>query len=166
MHPHLESVFDDAEHRYLKSEELLLLSRYVESLPQRLEVYRAVRDQELAVMQSVADKLEAACPGQSVETLERSIKHSLLLLRYCSMGMLLNDEAFVKQRLLDWLIPTCWVHDTLQADSVVFRLMNQQLAQALNAEQLTLLNAQLLKAQNALMQQPASSGAALSQAVG
>ncbi|MBD2056351.1 hypothetical protein H6F88_10015 [Oculatella sp. FACHB-28] len=155
MHPQLETIFDEAENRYLKPEELSLLGEYVDSLPERLEAYRNLRDRELKIMQSVADQLQLELPQQKVEMLERSIKNALLLLRYCAMGMLLNDETFVKERLLGWLSQTIQVYDTRSIDAVLYRLLNQRLKQALNPRHLTLLSPMLLLAQNTL-QQPAN----------
>ncbi|MBD1866211.1 hypothetical protein H6F95_02605 [Cyanobacteria bacterium FACHB-471] len=155
MHPQLETIFDEAENRYLKPEELSLLGEYVDSLPERLEAYRNLRDRELKIMQSVADQLQLELPQQKVEMLERSIKNALLLLRYCAMGMLLNDETFVKERLLGWLSQTIQVYDTRSIDAVLYRLLNQRLKQALNPRHLTLLSPMLLLAQNTL-QQPAT----------
>jgi hypothetical protein len=155
MHPQLETIFDEAENRYLKPEELSLLGEYVDSLPERLEAYRNLRDRELKIMQSVADQLQLELPQQKIEMLERSIKNALLLLRYCAMGMLLNDETFIKERLLGWLSQTIQVYDTRSIDAVLYRLLNQRLKQALNPRHLTLLSPMLLLAQNTL-QQPAN----------
>lgn len=154
MHPQLETIFDEAENRYLKPEELNILGRYVDSLPERLEAYRNLRDRELNIMQAVADQLQLELPQHKVEVLERSIKNALLILRCCAMGMLLNDEDLVKERLLGWLSQTIQVYDTRAVDAVLYRLLNQRLKQALNSKQLSLLNPMLLLAQTAL-QQPA-----------
>lgn len=155
MHPQLETIFDEAENRYLKPDELSLLGEYVDSLPERLEAYRNLRDRELKIMQSVADQLQVELPQEKVEMLERSIKNALLMLRYCAMGMLLNDESFVKDRLLGWLSQTIQVYDTRSVDAVLYRLLNQRLKQALNPRHLALFSPMLLLAQNTL-QQPAN----------
>ena len=122
MHPQIETIFDEAEHRYLKPEELGVINQYVNSLPERLDTYRMLRDRELEIMQQVADQLEAALPNETVENLERSLKNALLLLRYSAMGMLLNDEAFVQSRLLSWLMTTISIHNTQAIDTALFPL--------------------------------------------
>lgn len=66
MPPQLEAIFDDAESRYLKPNELQLLSQYVDSLPVRLSAYRTLRDRELEVMQLVADQLQAQLPNEKL----------------------------------------------------------------------------------------------------
>ncbi|MDI9638139.1 hypothetical protein QQ054_35255 [Oscillatoria amoena NRMC-F 0135] len=151
MHPKLETLFEEAENRYLKPEELNVLSQYVESLPERLEVYRQIRDREIDIMQTVADRLTAQFPQESKETLERSIKNALLMLRYCAMAMLLNDEAFVKERLLGWLAQSIQTYKTQPIDSALYKLLNQQLAQSLTAKQINLLKPALVLAQTSLL---------------
>jgi hypothetical protein len=156
MHPQLEEIFDEAENRYLKPEELQLITQYVGSLPERLETYRTLRDRELEVMQWVADQLQAEMPQEKVENLERSLKNGLLMLRYCSMGMLLNDETFVKERLISWVSQTVKVYNTQAIDTVLYRLLNQQLSQVLSSKQISYLAPLLKLAQNALLLQTAA----------
>lgn len=151
MHPQIEDIFDNAENRYLKPEELRCISQYVESLPERLEVYRNLRDQEIEIMQWVADQLQTQMPQTAIEILERSIKNALLMLRYCSMGMLLNDEEFVKNRLLDWVSPSITVFDTEKIDKALYRLLNQRLEQVLGKQQMRWLSPILAMAQDALL---------------
>ena len=160
MHPQIETIFDEAEHRYLKPEELSVINQYVNSLPERLETYRTVRDRELEIVQQVADQLEAALPNETVENLERSLKNALLLLRYSAMGMLLNDEAFVETRLLSWLTATISIHNTRAIDTALFRLLNQRLTQALTAQQINLVGPYIAKVQTAILQAPALATAA------
>jgi Phycobilisome protein len=154
MHANLESIFDEAENRYLKPDELGLISQYVESLPERLECYRKLRDNELEVMQLVVNDLQAELPQESVETLERCVKNSLLTLRYCAMGMLLNDEALIHERLLSWLVELNKIYATSQVDSVLFRLMDQHLSRILTSPQMGLLEPMLLVVQRELLDDP------------
>lgn len=154
MHPQIETIFDEAEHRYLKAEELGVINQYVSSLPERLETYRILRDRELEIMQQVADQLEVSLPQETVENLERSLKNALLLLRYSAMGMLFNDEAFVQERLVDWLTKTMSFHNTRTIDTALFRLLNQRLMQALTAKQINLVGPYIAKVQTAILQAP------------
>ncbi|HEY9617984.1 MAG TPA: phycobilisome protein [Microcoleaceae cyanobacterium] len=153
MHPQIEALFDEAENRYLKPEELNLISQYVTSLPARLEAYRALRDQELAIMQQVADQLQAAMPQEQVEQLERCIKNAMLMLRYCAMGMLLHDPSFVKDRLVGWVSHAMTAFHTQEIDATLYRLLNQQLEASLDPKYLSLLQPQLNLAQGLLQQQ-------------
>lgn len=151
MHSELEAIFDHAESRYLKPEELNILSQYVTSLPDRLETYRQLRDKELDIMQAVADELPNQLPNAETSHLERSIKNALLVLRYCAMAMLLNEEKFVKDRLLNWLSRTIQTYQTQEVDAVLYRLLNQQLTKILTTQQLNLLKPSLALAQNTLL---------------
>lgn len=151
MHPQIDTIFDNAEKRYLKPEELDVLNQYVDSLPGRLETYRILRDQEVDILQPVADQLQAALPNEKQEDLERSIKNALLMLRYCAMAMLLNDESFVQDRLLSWLEKSAQVYKTYSIDSTLYRLLNQRLSQTLTPQQLNLLKPPLALAQSSLL---------------
>jgi len=136
---------------------LPIFSQYVDSLPIRLETYRTLRDRELEIMQQVADQLQAAMPHETVENLERSIKNALLVLRYCAMGMLLNDASFVQDRLMSWLSGSMATYNTQAIDIALHRLLNQRLVQTLTASQINLLGPFLKMVQSKLLQpSPAS----------
>jgi hypothetical protein len=155
MHPQIEAILDEAENRYLSSEELGLINQYVDSLPTRIETYRSLRDRELEIMQQVANQLQAAMPQEKTENLERSLKNALLLLRYCAMGMLFNDESFVRERLLNWLSVAMSFYNTQAIDTTLYRLLNQQLSQALPGH-ISLLSPMLTMAQTTLQKSTAA----------
>lgn len=151
MHPQLESIFNEAENRYLKVEELDPLDQYVTSLPDRLQTYRVLRDRETTIMQAVADSLVAAFPNEKHERLERSIKHAMLVLRYAAMGMLLEDEAFIQNRLKGWLAETVKAYNTYDIERKLYTLLDQQLTNFLNSQQASLLQPMLNLAQATLL---------------
>ncbi len=155
MHPQIAAIFDEAENRYLKPEELTVLNQYVDSLPQRLEVYQVLRDRELEIMQPIADQLQTQLPQAQSSDLERSLKHALLALRYCAMAMLLNDETFVQERLLAWLSQKVQTPNTQAVDVALYRLLDQKLTQYLNPSQLAFLSPFLHMAKNHLLNAPA-----------
>lgn len=153
MHPQIQALFDEAEHRYLKPDELSVINQYVDSLPERLNAYRHLRDQELTVMQKVAEQLQQELPQEKIENLERTIKNALLMLRCCGMAMLLADTAYLQERLLNWVGQSMQVYNTAPIDAVLYRLLNQQLSQSLPSKQLSLLSPLLVMAQKTLLQQ-------------
>lgn len=153
MHPHIESAFNEAEHRYLQPEELGTITQYVESLPKRMDAYCTLRDQEMTIMQQVADQLVKNLPGESIEALERSIKNALLVMRYCAMGMLLNDESFVKERLHTWMGQTMKAYHSQTIDSALYSLLSQHLNQSLTPQQLSFFNPMLVAAQAEFLSQ-------------
>lgn len=148
----IEAVFDEAENRYLKPEELKDVATYVMSLPDRADVYRAVRDNEITVMQQVADQLQADLPEAPTEAIEHSLKNGILVLRYCAMSMLLDDETFVQTRLLNWLSESIQTEDAGTIGAALYPLMIQNLTQTLTSKQLKFLEPLLTLAQNALLQ--------------
>lgn len=151
MHPQLESIFNEAETRYLKLDELALLDQYVTSLPERLEAYRVLRDRETTIMQAVADQLVASFPNEPQEKLERSIKHAMLVLRYAAMGMLLEDETFIRERLEGWLTETVKAYNTFEIERKLYALLDQQLAGTCDPKQVALLRPMLNVAQTRLL---------------
>jgi Phycobilisome protein len=149
MHPQIEEVFDDTENRYLKIEELKLIAQYVGSIPERLTIYRNLRDREIDIMQSVANQLQAELPQAPEADLERCLKNALLLLRHCAMAMLIDEEEIIRDRFLNWVLPTVEVYETQAIDSRLHQILNQRLTQLLG-KHMHLLNPMLLKAQAAL----------------
>lgn len=157
MHPQITQLFDEAESRYLKPDEIGTVHQYITSLPERLDAYRSLRDQELDLMQRVANQLQHDA-NISIETLERSLKHALLLLRSSAMAMLLDDETYLQKRLLQWLTPTMQVYQSqaipersAAIDTALYRSLNQQLQQTLTPQQLQRLKPMLVLAQTTLL---------------
>jgi hypothetical protein len=97
-------------------------------------------------------------PQEKVERLEGSIKNALLVLRYCAMGILLNDERFVKDRLLNWLEQPIKAYGSQAIDSNLYRLLNQRLSQTLTPKQMGYLNPMLNLVQSALLGQEETIG--------
>lgn len=150
MHSQIEALFDQAESRYLKPEELGLLNQYVDSLPARLAAYRTLRDRELDIMQPVADQLQAKLPQEKIESLERAVKNALLTLRYCAIGMLLNDETFVKERLSGWFGGTMSLYNNAAINTILYQLLHQRLSEVLGGAATSLITPHLLMAQTVL----------------
>ncbi|NJK34563.1 MAG: hypothetical protein HC919_06205 [Oscillatoriales cyanobacterium SM2_2_1] len=140
MKTQLQELLDRAQERYLTSQDLKQFEDYVASLPDRLALYRLLRDQEVALLQRVADQAEAELKDAvGVETLEEGIKNLILVLRYGAMAMLLDDEGFLKQRLLSWLERVLPIQQMRQLNEMLYRFLNQELKQRLTPRQQTLL---------------------------
>ncbi|HEY9763756.1 MAG TPA: hypothetical protein V6D07_14585 [Trichocoleus sp.] len=147
MNPKLDALFDEPEKRYLNADELSVLSQYVSSIPERMKAYRLIRDQEIALMQPVADTLQQQMPNASEALLERSVRNGLLILRYAAMAMLVDDEAFMDQRLQGWLPEMAKAYNTQAIDQKLLEIMISRLSQALPPQQMSLLKPSLAKAQ-------------------
>jgi len=151
MHNKLETLFNEPEKRYLDTKELSMLSQYVSSLPERITVYRLLRDQEVAIMQPVADAVQQRVPDASDTMIEQSVRHGLMVLRYVAMAMLLDDDAFVDERLKGWLPEIVKAYGTQAVDQELFSLLKQQFNRLLNPAQLGLLTPSLNRAETLLM---------------
>ena len=134
MHPEIEALLDQAENRFLKGEELIAFKRQVATLSQRLKIYEFLREKEASIFQPVANKLQETFPDEKQETLERSLKHWLLVLRYCGMAMLLNDQQFLEQRLLDWVSGIVEAHQTQKIEATVCNLLQIRLKEMLSEQ--------------------------------
>lgn len=139
MQSPMNGIFDEAENRYLKPEELQLIGHYVGSITDRINAYRALRDRELDLIQRAADQLQFDLPNAELSVLERAIKNGMLILRHCGMAMLLNDPNFIQTRLLDWLKDSIELYQAQGADAAFFGLMKQQLNLSLTTQQMALL---------------------------
>jgi hypothetical protein len=146
----LDSLFNSPDKTYLDTNDLTVLSQYVSSLPERIAVYRILRDQELAVMQPIADALQQRSQEPEAKV-ERSVRNGLMVLRYVAMAMLLDDSAFVEGRLQGWLPEMVKAHETQALDQQLFKLLDQQLAKLLTPAQLNLLKPSLAKAQELML---------------
>ena len=151
MIPKIQELINQAQDRYLATDELGLMESYVSSLPDRLKLYKLIRDREIDILQSVADQVSADLPNVTDEELEVGIKNLILVLRYCSMAMLLNDENFLKERLLNWLEGIMSMRDMRRLNETLYKLLNQGLRQQFSASQLALLQPLITSAQVTLI---------------
>jgi hypothetical protein len=131
-----DPVFDEVETTYLKPDQLREIGKYVVSLPERVAAYRALRDQELRMMQQVADQLESEALDAKEVALERSLKNAILSVRYCAMAMLAGDESLLHSRWLNWLKESIEMNQSQAIDSVLFSLVTEQLNQTLTSKQM------------------------------
>ncbi|NER78524.1 MAG: hypothetical protein F6K42_02905 [Leptolyngbya sp. SIO1D8] len=139
MNPKLEEIFAEPGKAYLRPEELSVFSRFVSSLPERINVYRRLRSDELSLMQAVADALQQQFPQESEERLKRSIQNGILILRCSAMAMLMDNPDFVTKRLETWLPETIEIYGTQAINETLYQLIKQQLSQRFTPQQRSLL---------------------------
>jgi hypothetical protein len=151
MMPKIQELINQAQDRYLVTDELGLMESYVSSLPDRLKLYKQIRDREIDILQTVADQVSAELPSVTDEDLESGIKNLILVLRYSSMAMLLNDENFLKQRLLNWLEGIMSMRDMRRLNETLYKLLNQVMRQQFSAAQLNLIQPLITAAQVTLI---------------
>ena len=151
MTPVIESLFDEAESRYLKPPALKEVTTYVASLNERVSAYRLMRDRELKIMQAVADHLTSALPDESVSHLEQALKIAILILRHSSMAMLMEDANYLEERFLPYLREMREIHATESVDALLYPFLRNQLGQLFNDRQLALLTPYLDQTQRVLI---------------
>jgi hypothetical protein len=146
----LDTLFDEPDKRYLDASDLGILSQYVSSIPERMAVYRTLRDQEIAIMQPIADALQQQ-GGHPEALVERSVRNGLMVLRYVAMAMLLDDDGFVEERLQGWLPEMVKAYETQTVDEQLFHLLNQQLGKVFSPAQINLLKPSLDRAKSLML---------------
>ena len=151
MIPKIQELISQAQDRYLVTDELDLMESYISSLPDRLKLYKLIRDREINILQEVADQVPKEMPNVTVEDLEMGIKNLILVLRYCSMAMLLNDQNFLKQRLLNWLEGIMSMRDMRRLNETLYKLLNQGLRQHFSPTQLAMFQPLITAAQVTLI---------------
>ena len=151
MIPKIQEIINQAKDRYLVTDELGLMESYISSLPDRLKLYKLIRDREIDILQAVANQVPAELPNVTDEELESGIKNLILVLRYSSMAMLLNDENFLKQRLLNWLEGIMSMRDMRRLNETLYKLLNQELKKQFSSTQLLLIQPLITAAQVTLI---------------
>ncbi|MUL36851.1 phycobilisome protein [Gloeocapsopsis dulcis] len=154
MHPEIKTLLYEAEDCYLKPEEIKTFKYHVSSLQARLETYELLCEQEVVIFQPIADQLLKTFPQQQ-ETLERTLKRWLSVLRYCAMAMLLNNQEFLQRRLLEWLTELVQAHQTQEIEMRLYQLLQTQLKELLTEQQLALLQPFLEQAETTLLRSSA-----------
>jgi len=140
-----------AESRYLTPDELGLFANNVKSMPQRLSLYKLLRDREVKIVQTVADQIEAQMPKADPKILELGIKNLLLVMRYSAMTILTDNPTLLKTRLLDWLEQVTSVYEMQGVNTTLFQLLNQILKKELTSEHLSLLQPLIDNARSTLV---------------
>ncbi|MBD2177749.1 hypothetical protein H6F42_12580 [Pseudanabaena sp. FACHB-1998] len=151
MIPKIQELINQAQDRYLATDELGQMEGYVTSLPERLKLYKVIRDREIDILQTVADQVASELASVTDEELEAGVKNLILVLRYCSMAMLLNDENFLKERLLNWLEGIMSMRDMRRLNETLYKLLNQVLRQQISPSQLALIQPLITTAQVTLI---------------
>lgn len=140
MNPKLEALFDEPEKAYLTTDELNALSQFVSSLPERVNFYQRLRNEEVTLMQAIADSLQQQFPQESEEKLKRSLQSGILMVRYVAMAMLTDDLDMVTKRLETWLPEIVEAYDTKVIDIALYQLIKAQLASRFSPAQMALLS--------------------------
>ncbi|MCJ2541709.1 phycobilisome protein [Thermostichus vulcanus] len=100
-------LLQNAEGRYLHPNELKSLHDYVEGIPKRVRIYQVLQSKESELLDRVIEKFQPMLPNltrrHGVLAWERCRRDLSMVWRYCCMAMLLNDEDYLRDKLLYWL---------------------------------------------------------------
>ncbi|ACB51460.1 hypothetical protein cce_2110 [Crocosphaera subtropica ATCC 51142] len=152
MQKDFETLFYEAEDHYLQSSDLVMLKNSVNSLKERLAIYRLLRDQEISIFQFVADNLGETFPDEDNQRLQKGLKHWISVMRYAAMAMLLNNPDYFRHRILEWLTDIVQAQDMVTIETHIFEHLKQGLEEMLSSEQMQLLNPFLEQAKITLLE--------------
>ena len=152
MQKDFETLFYEAEDHYLPSSDLAILKNNANSLKQRLEIYRRLRDKELEIFQFIADNLLEVFPNENHQRLEKGLKHWISVMRYAAMAMLLNNPDYFRHRLLEWLTDIVQAQDMVTIETHIFENLKHGLEEMLSSQQMELLNPFLEQAKITLLE--------------
>ncbi len=105
MNRTIEKMFNDAEGRYLEPTEQSTLTGFAETLEKRLAVMRSVQQHEESIIKHSIDEVMGAHPDMAENhkfAREKAERDMTLVLRYCAMAMVRDDEEFLNHKLLHW----------------------------------------------------------------
>lgn len=139
MNPLLETLFSEPEKAYLRPDEITTMSQFVSSLPERINLYRSLRNEELSLMQPIANALTERFAQVPEVRLRRSVQNGILVLRYAAMAMLVGDASFVTKRLYPWLPEIAAAYGTHDIDLALYEMLKRSIT-----ERFTPLKAMLL----------------------
>jgi hypothetical protein len=154
MHSNLTALLYKAEDHYLRSPEMIIFKHHVGSLGQRLQTYKYLRDREVEIFQSVVDRFSQNTISLEVNPrlLEKAVKDWLLVMRYGSMAMLLNNPEFFEHRLLEWLSDRVKAHSLQAIETELYQLLLAELKQLLSKEQYSAIEPFLIQAKTTLLE--------------
>lgn len=152
MQKDFETLFYEAEDHYLPTADLNTLKNSADSLKQRLEIYRVLRDHEVPIFQFVADNLVESFPNENNQRLEKGLKHWMSVMRYAAMAMLLNNPDYFRHRILEWLTDIIQAQEMVTIEHHIFENLKQGLEEMLSPEQIQLLNLFLEQARITLLE--------------
>ncbi|GAB4210864.1 MAG: hypothetical protein OHK0012_02250 [Synechococcales cyanobacterium] len=147
----LEHLVLDAEGRYFKPEEVDRIKTYLTTWPDRQKSYQWIRDQETPLVQETLTLLKGDVPGLVGRILELCDHDLRLVLRQCSLAMLLEDGDLVKERLVEWLEDQARLYDLSSTYEIALRHLQNVLKKHLPSTQLEAIRPYVTQVQVALI---------------
>jgi len=147
----LEQLILNVEGRYFKPEELSRIHGFLTAWPERTQLYRLIRDQEDTLVQATLTLLKGEVVGLNGRTVELCDQDLRLVLRHCSLAMLLEDGELVKERLVEWLEDQARLYDLSSTYEKALRLLQTSLKKHLPSNLVDALRPYLTQVQVALI---------------
>jgi len=139
----LENVVERSDGSYISSQDLLTLDRSIASWQMKREVYDLVQTQENEIIDRVLinfqEQLPALAQQLSEDILNKCRRDLTLVLRYCAMAMLFQDEELLKDRLLSWMQNIMRALRHQKINNCVYQLLQQEVQEKLPQEQANLM---------------------------
>jgi hypothetical protein len=106
MNSRFESMFSDAEGRYLSADEVQRMTTYIETLGSRIAAMKAIEAVEDKIVEEVIEEVwrkHADFERRHVDAREKAKRDITLALRYCALAMVRDDDSFLTDKLLYWM---------------------------------------------------------------
>lgn len=148
----LNRLFYTAENRYLNDEDLEQFEHSIESLESRLNLYELLRENEAKIFQRLAIELHDRYPKESPSRLQLALQHWILVLRYCSMAMLLEDPDFLRYRLLEWMTEVVAAHELREIENSIDQMLRRRFKKYMSGSDIKLMAPYLAQARQLLLE--------------
>lgn len=106
MNTRFDQMFTQAEGRYLSAEEIGRLKSYAASVEARLQAMAAIEQAEARIVSETLDEVWRQHPDFAQRhhmSREKCTRDVTLVLRYCTLAMVQDDETFLTDKLLHWM---------------------------------------------------------------
>ncbi|MEN9240054.1 MAG: hypothetical protein Q6J68_04790 [Thermostichales cyanobacterium SZTDM-1c_bins_54] len=147
--------YPQVEGRYLSSWELSALQSYVQDLPHRLMLYQGMVKKEKALIDAVMAKFQPTLPNLTQQhgplAWQRCRRDLTLVWRYCTMAFLLNDEDYLRDKLLYWLETILKAYKMREQCHPAYRFLGDALVPVLGDEAGAAIRPYVMLAQTMLM---------------
>ncbi len=148
-------LIQSTEGRYLRPDELQRLREYVEGIPKRVRIYQVLQSKEDEMVERVMEKFQAMAPNLSrrhgILAWERCRRDLKMVWRYCCMALLLNDEDYLRDKLLYWLETILKAFKMRDECQLAYKLMLDLLSAVFSPEESEMMRPYLLLAKTMLV---------------
>lgn len=142
MNKKLDTMLYEAEGRYLSDEESARLQSWAGTLEDRLECMRAVERVETEVVNDVVNEVFRIHPefeSRFHQARERGVRDIGMVLRYCVMAMLREDEEMLKERMLYWFVTIAWANGLGPYMDTTYKALPRRLERSLDRQHIEML---------------------------